>query len=643
MELPLDMPTSVSLDVTYTNGNTFGTGINLPDLNPNDFITNTTVAIDELGSSNGCRTDLDLAVNNPVNGGDYTWSSNPDFSDVLGTGTTLDIDNPGIDMVFVQFMDNATCTIGNGSITLMDNRIVLGIDSTYIICPGDTTNAYCIDPVNSAQQITYNWKPADQLIAGLDSNCPTVGIPEDQSEDFSLILCSTNQFGCTSEDTINFIISTPMELEPFTVDPDSCGSLTIEFEAPGNLMGGADWDFGDNQGTSNELNPIYTYDEPGTYIVSLDSQDGICVNGGVSMEITVPSVPTISTTMDTIIYDSGDPVFIDAEVSNAASEDVRWCNIDGTPLLINGEQATGIPLEFNPEQDTLTIIAKVEDDNECPATREITVIRMNSFPEITICSDPENATICRGETVELFVKLMNFDGEPDDFTFLWSPAECIVDGINSDRITATAEESKTFSLQVTNNNDNMDTTLTFLVTVEDPSVSITPNNGIPGQEGLPTVCEGSSINLSAGPDPNCDFIWDTGATTQDIDVSPTENTTFMVTCITPNGCEASNSVDIEVTPPQCNEEDVFIPTAFSPNEDGVNDRLYVRSKFIEEMEFYVVNRWGQEVWRTTDQDEGWDGSHNGEDLAPDVYAYCIKVTCVNDETYTSSGNVSILK
>ena len=61
------------------------------------------------------------------------------------------------------------------------------------------------------------------------------------------------------------------------------------------------------------------------------------------------------------------------------------------------------------------------------------------------------------------------------------------------------------------------------------------------------------------------------------------------------------------------------------------------------MEFFVLNRWGQEVWRTTDQQQGWDGNFEGEALAPDSYSYCLIVTCVNDQTYTARGNVSIIK
>jgi len=205
-------------------------------------------------------------------------------------------------------------------------------------------------------------------------------------------------------------------------------------------------------------------------------------------------------------------------------------------------------------------------------------------------------------------------------------------------------ESKEFSVVMTHIETGIDTTIVMFVDVENPQVGILPDNGHPDQMGQPMVCLGSEIDLSADPaDPDCVYTWSNGEEGTDITVSPTENTTYTVKCVTPLGCENESTVDIEVVPPQCNEDDVFIPSAFSPNGDGVNDQLFVRSKFISEMEFFVMNRWGEEVWRTGSQDQGWDGSFQGKELAPDVYAYCLKVTCVNSSTYTTSGNVTILK
>ena len=69
----------------------------------------------------------------------------------------------------------------------------------------------------------------------------------------------------------------------------------------------------------------------------------------------------------------------------------------------------------------------------------------------------------------------------------------------------------------------------------------------------------------------------------------------------------------------------------------------VRSNFIEEMELTVYDRWGELIFISTDQNIGWDGTYEGERLGPDAFAFCLKVTCVNDEDYVKAGNVSLLR
>jgi gliding motility-associated-like protein len=57
----------------------------------------------------------------------------------------------------------------------------------------------------------------------------------------------------------------------------------------------------------------------------------------------------------------------------------------------------------------------------------------------------------------------------------------------------------------------------------------------------------------------------------------------------------------------------------------------------------VYNRWGQEVFRTTDINGGWDGTFKGEELPSDAYAYYMRVICVNTLDYSKRGNVNLIR
>lgn len=109
------------------------------------------------------------------------------------------------------------------------------------------------------------------------------------------------------------------------------------------------------------------------------------------------------------------------------------------------------------------------------------------------------------------------------------------------------------------------------------------------------------------------------------------------------GCEVGyDTVHVRVRPLNC-IDNVFVPTAFSPNDDGINDVLYVRSFVIESLEFSIYDRWGKRIFTTNDINRGWDGTINGVPAQPDVYNYLLKYRCVTGEDYSRTGNVTLLR
>jgi gliding motility-associated-like protein len=91
-------------------------------------------------------------------------------------------------------------------------------------------------------------------------------------------------------------------------------------------------------------------------------------------------------------------------------------------------------------------------------------------------------------------------------------------------------------------------------------------------------------------------------------------------------------------------ENVFVPTAFSPNGDGKNDVFRVANMTFQRiMEFRVFNRWGQEIFATTDAKGGWDGSWNGEPQPIGNYRYMIKLAQPDGRTENYAGDVTLIR
>lgn len=113
------------------------------------------------------------------------------------------------------------------------------------------------------------------------------------------------------------------------------------------------------------------------------------------------------------------------------------------------------------------------------------------------------------------------------------------------------------------------------------------------------------------------------------------------------GCAASDDIRVFVN----RERGVFIPSAFSPDDDGSNDRLFVQGGTdIERVEsFRVFNRWGELVFERLDippnaPDTGWDGTARaGELLNAAVFVYMVEVRFVDGETELFSGDVVLLR
>ena len=124
---------------------------------------------------------------------------------------------------------------------------------------------------------------------------------------------------------------------------------------------------------------------------------------------------------------------------------------------------------------------------------------------------------------------------------------------------------------------------------------------------------------------------------------PLSTTTYTVRVTDTFQCSKIATVTIDVVKLTCNDTFVFIPNAFSPNADGHNDKLFVRSLILQNFYFVVYNHWGQKVFETTDLKEGWDGSYKGKECPNGVYDYYFKGTCIEGEILEKRGNVMLIR
>jgi len=108
-----------------------------------------------------------------------------------------------------------------------------------------------------------------------------------------------------------------------------------------------------------------------------------------------------------------------------------------------------------------------------------------------------------------------------------------------------------------------------------------------------------------------------------------------------NGGNNQQSVSNEVC--LAFETFIFVPNAFSPNGDGVNDSFTVIGMCINEVNMNIFNYWGETIFSSSENQNAWDGKYQGQKVDPGPYVYIIRATTAKNESLYYEGVVNLIK
>jgi gliding motility-associated-like protein len=110
------------------------------------------------------------------------------------------------------------------------------------------------------------------------------------------------------------------------------------------------------------------------------------------------------------------------------------------------------------------------------------------------------------------------------------------------------------------------------------------------------------------------------------------------------GCTADTSILIAENSPMGTCNDIFIPNAFTPNNDGKNDLFAILSSpGFKDMSIQVFNRWGSIVHQSKGSNSGWDGTYKGAQQPSGVYIYAINYTNASGEKKSLKGTLTLIR
>lgn len=160
--------------------------------------------------------------------------------------------------------------------------------------------------------------------------------------------------------------------------------------------------------------------------------------------------------------------------------------------------------------------------------------------------------------------------------------------------------------------------------------------------GDTTVCKGNTWTISLPAYPDVQYTWQDGSTGNTYQV----NQEGMIVVSAQSTCGIIRD-SMRVTDANCNCDYLFVPTAFSPNADGVNDVFLPRYPCSRSLQFYelkIYNRWGQVVFSSNARDRGWDGTMAGHKADIGVYYYTVKVWAEGKgEELFRKGSLTLLR
>ncbi|MBI3520500.1 MAG: gliding motility-associated C-terminal domain-containing protein, partial [Bacteroidetes bacterium] len=245
-------------------------------------------------------------------------------------------------------------------------------------------------------------------------------------------------------------------------------------------------------------------------------------------------------------------------------------------------------------------------------------------------------TPCIGNVTQFYDSTKTLSGTI--VTWLWNFGDGQYSFVQNPTHAFSSATNYTVSLITTSSFGCKDTIQKTVTVIPGPHAdfSINPNP----VEALETA---SFTDLSTGPNSLVNWYWSFGDSTAANTQNPTHsyNTqgdlSVLLVVKDINGCIDSTRKDVVVILlPD-------VPTAFSPNGDGQNDLFLVRGGPFKTIDMRIYNNWGQLIYETNNQADGWNGTFNGTEQPIGVYVWVVEVEMFNGKKIKKTGDVTLLR
>jgi gliding motility-associated-like protein len=536
----------------------------------------------------------------------FTWSANA--SSAIDSAINLDAGTYD-----VTITDSKGCSVTN-SVTItqpVSPLSVLSQSQNNVSCFGGNNGSATVVAQGGTIGYSYAWTP------NVSSSATASGL---SLGGYSVTI--TDSHGCSVNTA--FTITEPAALTASAVavattcNAGSDGSVAVNAAGGTPAAAGYVYTWNPNVSTTNAASGLIA----GTYTIT--------VSDSLACSVTASAIVTSPTAVGLTETHTNEPCFGDALGT------VQLSASGGTPAytleLENGGVYSASPNGFFNGLLAGTYNIRVTDSKGCPTTSSVTITEPSAIAIAAVFDTVK----CFGESNGAISA--SASGGASGYSFAFS------NGVTNTTGSISGLPAANYTVTVTDVNGC--STATTLTVTQPDAVEITLS---PVDSLVLNLGEGQVITASSNYS-DAVFNWSpaTGLGCSDCnsnEIKVYNSTAYVITASTsPHGKVCSTAVRLPVT--VIPNYKLYIPNAFTPNADGINDlyEIFGNKDAIKFLDIAIFNRWGEKVYESKDIFFQWDGRYKGVYLEPGVYVYTINITFLDNHSESNQrGSITILR
>jgi gliding motility-associated-like protein len=550
------------------------------------------------GFNNGSITVNAAGGTAPYN---YLWSNSV-------TGNS--VSNLGAGNYSVTVTDNNGCTNTFVTNITEPQPIIINLTSTDVTCNGDMNGTANVFITGGTGNYSYNWN-SGQTIPNLNS-----------LDNGNYTITVTDQNSCTSTATANIFEPSPLVISVTgsgMICPGQIVPITVN-AVGGNSNYTYHWSNGLGNAASQNVSPTTATN----YTVYVTDANG-CTSPTLPINITVNDINLATISV------SGTPFLCFGNTGSVLAQ------ISGGSGVYTYQWNNGLPNGAGPHSIqpaasgyyTVTIL-----DNCGNSRTESVFVNVEQLPIVTLTT--QSIAEC-GNVNMNFINTANNNG---NYSYGWDFGDGNTGSGANVNHNYTTTGNYNVTLTMTSNNGCASTGSAMQTVVIYPVA----NAHIESDKTTTTIFTPEFRFYNTSLNSNSCF-WNFGdgiTSTQNNPIHKYENEgtyTVMLIAYNANGCNDTTYLTVVVNP----EFTFYIPNAFTPDGDGINDTFFGQGTHIAEFNIMIFDRWGELLFTSDNLNAAWDGYYRGTESKPDVYVYVVKLRDDMGAYHSYEGHVTLVK